>query len=143
MQKLGTGIIVPAKRIGDVIIGMEYHDVKQMFSDNIRYVRWGNEGNVKLIGDDFVIWIDGRTNRVEQIMVTEGFAGYVEGSSGIHIGATLQTAIAAGYTVCENEDEDTFSLIEIQGLAFELDDSPLNEAEYAPLSLPIKSITVF
>lgn len=138
-MRIIEGKLIPGVAIGEYYIGMKKEDLlKKLGNDYID--RWLGSGNRKIILENAMIWID-ENDLVRQIGVTKGFRSAYQGK--IRIGTTLNE-IKEMYGGYENRC-DTYNLIGVDGLCFELED--VDEFEYLDesdiLRSPIEWIFVY
>ena len=121
-MQIVEGKLIPGVAIGEYYIGMKKEDlIKKLGNDYINQ-RLGS-GNRRIIIENAMIWID-PDGLVSQIGVTKGFRSAYQDK--IHIGTTLNE-IKEMYGGYENR-YDTYNLIGVDGLCFELED--VDEFEY-------------
>ena len=138
-MRIIEGKIIPGVAIGEYYIGMKKEDlIKKLGNDYTD--QWLGSGNRRIILENAMIWID-PNGLVSQIGVTKGFCAAYQNK--IRIGTTLNE-IKKMYGGYENF-YDTYNLIGVDGLCFELED--VDEYEYISVNdiwrSPIEWIFVY
>ena len=143
MPHFRTTDIIPAQRIGDIYIGMPYHELQAWGLDGFQCKRWGTElQHMTLVGDNIKIWLRGDLLTVEQIMAFGEYPGFFFGKTRIGIGSQLSEAVSVGYEIFDNEEDDIYQLRGIEGIGFEMGDTS-DDYTWDELTAPIDSIIVF
>ena len=129
-----TGEIVAGERAGSISLSDTMNGIVEKFRG--RPVHWEERPYVMVLhADPYKIWVDKRTQAIDQILVGKGFDGKFLLEIGI--GSTLRDVVRVAGSY--NEQGDAYHLDAYPGICFELEDVGDWEEETAP----IEFISVF
>lgn len=136
MFSLGNGEIVPGERIGNIRLGMNYKELRQMIEE---FEVNDLPSCEVMVCKDVMIWVNKEKDVATQILVYGDFMGKYKDKIGL--GSTL-TDVQNLLNVTWHEDLDTYVLDDAPGMCFELGDSG-DDTYWDEMAAPIEYISVY